>query len=301
MTPSELSASLPVLKEKFARADPFPHIVIDDFLERSLAEQVLEDFPAPEEMRTHGGDARVLKGYQISPQDERYIPKASLDGLFAFLRTRELRKSLSGLCGASSEVLCDPEYVGAGLLAARDEGIHHIHLDRNRHPSGFLYPRLILLLYFNKGWRPEYGGALELWDKRIRRSVTVEPLFNRCVLFENTRRAYHGISNVHLPAGMSRRALNFYYFTPDVPVGEKSTHIHDTEFFPRPGERAEYWRERARQRFPIGLVLALMREWEPTAAMCRFLKRVIRGQPERDLGDRSELMKAWRNYNNRPN
>ncbi len=299
MTVSELRASLPALKAKFDRAQPFPHLVLDNFLDPALAAQVLEDFPRPEEMRTHGGDSKVLRGYQISPRDERYAPKPSLEALFAFLREKELRQWLGDLCGEQAAVLCDPDYVGAGLLTARDDGIHHIHLDRNRHPSGLFYPRLILLLYFNKDWRPEYGGALELWDAGIRRPVTVEPLFNRCVLFENTRRAYHGISDVHLPPGMARRALNFYYFTREVPAGERRTHIHDTEFFPRPEERAAYWRERGRDRFPLGLALALLRAWGPTAAVYRAAKKAIRSRETRAGSEagRARLLETWERFN----
>ncbi|GEM_PF-2170755 len=300
MTQGELNASLPRLKEAFSRAAPFRHVIIDDFLDPALARTILEEFPRPGEMRQHGGDLAVLKGFQISPRDERYAAKPSLGAMFAFLHSLEWRTWAAELCGEKEPLLCDPDYIGSGLLAAYDDGIHRIHLDRNRHPNGFFYPRLILLLYFNREWRPEYGGALELWDKRIRRATSIEPLFNRCVIFENTGRAYHGISDVHLPAGMARRALNFYYYTPDVPAGERDAFIHDTEFFPRPEERLGYWMKRARSNFPFGLVSALMHQWNPTARLYRSIRRAKRGGNKPEAGNRAELLKTWRQYNNTP-
>ena len=38
-----------VLSEKFQGADPFDHIIIDNFLNEKLAKQLVEFFPRPEE------------------------------------------------------------------------------------------------------------------------------------------------------------------------------------------------------------------------------------------------------------
>src|SRR5687767_13947750 len=42
-----LSGLATSLKTRYVSADPFPHVVIDDFLPVSVAEGILSDFPGP--------------------------------------------------------------------------------------------------------------------------------------------------------------------------------------------------------------------------------------------------------------
>jgi len=298
MTLDELQRELPALKQRFLAARPFPHVVIDDFLDPQLAEEVCEAFPKPEEMRVHGGDPTVLKGWQVNPKDDHYIPKPPLEAMFRHIQSPGMRRWITELSGSQTAALCDPEYVGAGLLAAKDQGIHKIHLDRNRHPNGIYCARLVLLIYFNKGWQPEHGGALELWDRNISRATTVEPLFNRCVIFENARFAYHSISDVHLPPGLTRKALNFYFYTRDLPAVERNMYPHNTEFFPRPHERAAWRRKSLTSNFPKGLVTTLMLQALPTARLYHWLKhRAGRDRGGEDFGTPETIDRAWSAYN----
>jgi Rps23 Pro-64 3,4-dihydroxylase Tpa1-like proline 4-hydroxylase len=299
MTLAEINRELPQLKAKFSAAKPFPHVVIDNFLDPQLADQVCEAFPKPEEMRVHGGDPSVLKGWQVNPKDENYIPKPPLEAMFRYIQSKGVRRWVTELSGSKTECLCDPQYVGAGLLAAKDKGIHKIHLDRNRHPSGLFCARVVMLIYFNKGWSPGHGGVLELWDRKISKPVTVEPLFNRCVIFENSRFSYHSISDVHLPPGLTRKALNFYFYSQDLPAVERNMYVHDTEFFPRPHERAQYWKTRLTTNFPKALVSALMMQTLPTAKLHHWLRRKAHGNGANPhvVNDPQEFLKTWETYN----
>jgi Rps23 Pro-64 3,4-dihydroxylase Tpa1-like proline 4-hydroxylase len=298
MTLDELNRDLPALKRRFLEAKPYPHVVIDNFLDPQLAEEVCEAFPKPEEMRVHGGDPTVLKGWQVNPKDENYLPKPPLEAMFTHIQSAGMRRWITELSGSKTAALCDPDYVGAGLLAAKDKGIHKIHLDRNRHPNGQFCARLVMLIYFNKGWQPDYGGLLELWDRRILRCDTVEPLFNRCVIFENARFAYHSISDVHLPPGMTRKALNFYFYTRDLPRVERNMYVHNTEFFPRPHERAAHWRKSVTSNFPKGLATTLMLQTLPTAKLYHWLKRSAgRAGSSPHLAPPEAIEKAWSEYN----
>ena len=298
MTLDELNRELPSLKQRFASAKPYPHVVIDNFLDPQLAEEVCEAFPKPEEMRVHGGDSKVLKGWQVNPKDDNYIPKPALEAMFRHIQSAGVRRWVTELSGSKSDALCDPEYVGAGLLAAKDKGIHKIHLDRNRHPNGRYCARVVMLIYFNKGWQPEHGGILELWDRKIAKCATVEPLFNRCVIFENARFAYHSISDVHLPEGMTRKALNFYFYTRDLPEVEKNMYVHNTEFFPRPHERAEHFRKSLTSNFPKGLVSTLMLQTLPTAKLYHSMKRGAGHYAGgKDFGTPEAIDQAWHKYN----
>ena len=50
-----------------------------------------------------------------------------------------------------------------------------------------------MLIYLNKNWYTEFGGNLELWDDKMLKAVTsIEPIFNRCVIFNTDEKSYHG-------------------------------------------------------------------------------------------------------------
>ena len=46
--------------------------------------------------------------------------------------------------------------------------------------ASMLTNTLVFITYLNRDWRPEYGGALELWDGKRNQKVTeVAPVFGR--------------------------------------------------------------------------------------------------------------------------
>ncbi|MBW4525474.1 MAG: 2OG-Fe(II) oxygenase [Phormidium tanganyikae FI6-MK23] len=234
--------------------EPFPYIIIDNLLDDDLAHQVEHEFPKLEEMPRHSPDYQLLDGWHSNPHDAALAHRPGLKRLFKLLESSEFRAQLGEVFGVEQPLFCDPEYQGAGLLAAKKGGVHKIHRDRNRHLTTHFYRRLTLLVYFNIGWQQGYGGELNLWDKKIRENVTLPPLFNRCVVFENTRHAFHSVSDVNLPEGMIRKAVNFYYYTEHPAPSERHTHVHDTEFFASPGEKLKFWRYVATTRFPLLLI-----------------------------------------------
>ncbi len=234
--------------------DPFPYIIIDNFLDADLAQQVEREFPKLEEMPRHSPDYGLLDGWHTNPHDATIANRSGLKRMFKLLESAEFRAQLGEVFGVEQALYCDPEYQGAGLLAAKKGGVHKIHRDRNRHLNTHFYRRLTLLVYFNVGWQPGYGGELNLWDQKITTNINLPPLFNRCIVFENTRHAFHSISDVNMPPGMIRKAINFYYYTEKPAPAERHTHIHDTEFFASPGKRLEFWSYVASTRFPLLLI-----------------------------------------------
>ncbi|MBD2081770.1 2OG-Fe(II) oxygenase [Leptolyngbya sp. FACHB-17] len=250
--------------------DPFPYIIIDNFLDDDLAHQIERNFPKPEEMPRHSPDYGLLDGWHLNPRHQTIVQRASSRSLFKLLESPEFRKYMQEVFGVEQPLFCDPLYQGAGFLTAKKGGVHKIHRDRNRHLNTHFYRRLTLLTYFNRGWQPGYGGELNLWDRKIKQNVVIEPLFNRCVVFENTRYAFHSVSDVTLPAGMTRKAINFYYYTELPAPEERHTHIHDTEFFAAPGEKLQFWKYVALTRFPILLIDTAINRNEAAA---RFLQK----------------------------
>ena len=92
--------------------------------------------------------------------------------------------------------------------------------------------RANLLVYLNEDWPDEYGGHLELWDRRRGCVQRIAPLFNRTVLFLTDRQSLHGHPHpVTCPPERVRKSLALYYYTvPDVEAYRHALHLHGTEF-----------------------------------------------------------------------
>ena len=109
----------------------------------------------------------------------------------------------------------DAQLVGAGVHLVKPGGFLDIHADFNEHPVLKKKRCLNALIYFNKDWKNEYHGALELWDQDMRRCATrVWPVFNRCVIFQTTMTSFHGHpAPLACPEGVTRNSLATYYYT----------------------------------------------------------------------------------------
>jgi len=160
---------------------------------------------------------------------------------------------LSELTGIEG-LIADEGMEGGGLHQSLRGGYLNVHADFTVHP---LHPtwrrRVNLLLYLNERWPPEYGGALELWSKDMRRCVSkIEPLGNRAVIFNTESDSFHGHPDpLQCPAGESRKSLALYYFTV-----ESRPMVRSTEYRARPGEG---WRA-----VPIYLDKQLLRMYDRT-------------------------------------
>ena len=95
----------------------------------------------------------------------------------------------------------------------------------------FLYKNL--LIYLNKEWHSNWKGNLELFHQNDLSSpvVSVEPIFNRCVIFTTTSFTYHGHPDeLACPKSKSRKSIALYYFSTGRPDSEVSDGKHSTKF-----------------------------------------------------------------------
>jgi hypothetical protein len=72
-----------------------------------------------------------------------------------------------------------------------------------------------VIIYLNEQWQDEWGGFLELWDRKMTAPVkSVAPLFNRCVVFNTDADSFHGHPDpLATPADVKRRSIALYYYT----------------------------------------------------------------------------------------
>jgi Rps23 Pro-64 3,4-dihydroxylase Tpa1-like proline 4-hydroxylase len=223
---------MPAARGSYLDAKPFPHVVVDDFLNPEVLDAVLAEFPKPNQIRWQQFDnAREIK--LASAKEANFGPVTRL--LFYHLNSMSFLEFLSGVTGIP-DLIPDPSLDGGGLHQIVRGGKLGIHADFNKHPKYDLDRRLNVILYLNKDWREEYGGHLELWDRSMTKcEAKVLPIFNRMMIFGTTDFTYHGHPDpLQCLEGMTRKSLALYYFSNGRPAEEISGE-HSTLFRDRHG------------------------------------------------------------------
>jgi hypothetical protein len=217
--------------------DPFPHIVIDDFLPAALAAEILEHFPADEK----ASDVNFEMGYaglhkrQILPYDCDEFCR----NCFAFFNSAPILRFLEGMSGING-LISDPYFAGGGFHEISTGGLLGVHADFRMHKELNLSRRLNMLIYLNSGWQTEWGGQLGLWDKTRKNEVQkIDPVFNRCVVFNTDAYSYHGHPEpLACPPDVKRRSIALYYYTASAAIREEIP-ADSTMYVPRPGDKMQ--------------------------------------------------------------
>jgi len=201
------------LKDSFLSAEPFDHVVIDDFFLPEIADGLAAEFP------TFESDiwAEYNNPLEIKKTSNNWNKFPTLTySVFSFLNSDEFVGEMSKLTG-------DPLYPDTGLHGGgwhthRPGGKLNTHLDYSIHPKLKLERRLNLIVYIAPNWVPEWGGKLGLWevdtDGRTpgKLAQEIDCLFNRAVIFDTSQNSWHGLPEpVRSPEGINRNSLATYY------------------------------------------------------------------------------------------
>jgi hypothetical protein len=229
----QLNALAESRREAYAAGDPYPHIVIDDFLPAEVLDAVLAEFPKPGQADWFAFESPLER--KLATKDDSVMGPATRH-LLGELNSSAFVEFLEKLTGIDG-LVPDPHFVGGGLHQIERGGHLKVHADFNRHPRTDLERRLNVLIYLNRDWKDEYGGAFELWNTDMSAAVEkVMPYFNRMVVFSTTSTSYHGHPEaLNCPEGETRKSMALYYYSKDRPAEERSAG-HNTLFKARPGE-----------------------------------------------------------------
>jgi Rps23 Pro-64 3,4-dihydroxylase Tpa1-like proline 4-hydroxylase len=194
----------------FASAEPYPHVVIDDFFPAEVANDLHAEFEIAEDSWKHyhhyNERKKALTEYDLMPKRTQQVFDALQDQ-----RTLDLVGKMSGI----SDLIADPGLEGAGMHLVERGGFLNVHTDFLTHAKRRSWSRHInILIYLNKGWQEQWRGNLELWDAELSTCVqSIEPVFNRCVIFNTLEKSYHGHPHkLVCPEGRSRKSLLLYYY-----------------------------------------------------------------------------------------
>ncbi len=207
---------------EYNQAQPFPHIVIDNFLPPSILNGVIDDF------RNHNDWGWDNSQYSQQHQVKKFFSPWNENGsntlpintklILNYLNSPETISMLEKLTGING-LIADPTLLGGGMHKIDSGGKLSIHADSRKHAVTGNYRRINLLVYLNKNWNSEWGGSLQLWNNDMTTMVQdIQPFFNRVVIFNTGGDTYHGHPHaLNTPEGVSRISLALYYYTKETP------------------------------------------------------------------------------------
>lgn len=222
------------LAEQYSRNEPYPHILLADFLDPEIAFEMAREFPQPV---THAWTQYKHTNENKLGMPRRELFPALLGAVMDELNSPEFVAWISQLTGIPN-LLADPMLEGGGLHQSERGGYLNVHTDFSQHhfrPNW--HRRVNLILYLNPDWDESWGGSLELWEKSAEGKMTrcvakYPPLLNHAIIFTTSEKSLHGFPDpLTCPEGQSRKSLALYYYTSEANPGFAS---HSTEYFARP-------------------------------------------------------------------
>lgn len=226
---NRLESGLANMRQEWNTAQPFQLVIIDEFARDDMLSAMMSELPLP-------GAANLSKSRDYVFAKNKYeksgfasfgqISKALYDDLIS----ERFQRWLSALCGR--DIWVDREFHGGGLHQGGAGSFLDMHVDFNVHPLHSEWLRdLNILLYLNKDWKEEYGGQLKLRNRKNDECLSVDPVFNRCVVMETRDYTLHGYDPIRFPGGEYRRSIACYAYS-RVEPGVKG---RSTIWFPETG------------------------------------------------------------------
>ncbi len=225
------NSRLPELSSRYQGARPYPHIVLENFLDPEVLNDCIDEFNTLNETdgwinyKHYNEKKRGLNKLDLLPE--------TIKGTINELNSPEFLEFLSTLTGIN-DLQKDDQLEGGGIHQSGKGGFLNIHADFTVHPHHRNWQRRVnVLVYLNKDWQEEWGGKLELWDTQMKAcEIKVLPVFNRCVIFNTDADSYHGHPEpMTCPEDRFRRSIALYYYSVEDKPFRRATYYQA-----RPGE-----------------------------------------------------------------
>lgn len=258
----------------FIENTPFPHVLIENFFDLDIANDLSDLFP-DHMYQTDQTDQTDLswKCYN-NPLEYKYahntidtLPQ-SFKNVFTLLQGpvfMDLMKQITGIKNLEN----DPYLHGAGLHFYPNKGKLDLHLDYSLHPITRKERRVNLIIYINKNFKSTWGGDLELrhpLDRSMKKRI--QPTFNSAALFQTSDISIHGVpEEINCPVGEGRKSIAIYYVSEprsDMIVRHKAEFLEDPTEDPEINAKKDRLRKIRKDRLITKEDLAeIWPEWQP--------------------------------------
>ena len=201
-----LEKNLEKLRIDYLAAQPFPHLIIDNFCDE---EKLTRAYNAIPELNNKSRDYAFANNKFEKSNYKEICPE--LKELYEDLSSERFNNILSFI--TAKKTFVDPKNFGGGLHQGKKNSFLDMHLDFNYHPlHKNWYRELNLLLYLNKDWKPEYKGELKIKDLRTNDEADLAVPFNRLIVQQCGPYTLHGYDMTNFPEGRYRTSIATYAY-----------------------------------------------------------------------------------------
>lgn len=202
----EVENNLERMRIEYHTAQPFPHLIIDNFCNVTKLDRAYNSIP---ELSNKSRDFIFANNKFEKSNYKELCPE--LEELYIDFTSERFNKILSFI--TSKDVFVDPKNHGGGLHQGKKNSFLDMHLDFNYHPlHKNWYRELNLLLYINKNWKPEYKGNLKIHDLRTGKEADIGVPFNRLIIQQCAPYTLHGYDMTSFPEGNYRTSIATYAY-----------------------------------------------------------------------------------------
>lgn len=199
---------------------PFPHCIIDNFLDIKKANEIHNEIMT---LNLKNADRKYINNKDLRQYNKFGFSKIKnmihTQNIFKYLNSKNFISKIEKLSGITNLIYDNSFLRGAGIHIIKNKGYLAMHTDFNTYNHddfGLLDRRINLLIYFNKDWCSNYKGDLLMINRYDKQKLKrIEPIFNRCVIFNTTNKSIHGhpetlnLSNHNI----YRKSIAVYYYT----------------------------------------------------------------------------------------
>jgi len=215
----EFSASNDITNTRF--------VSIDNLLPKDLAEDIYLNFPKKEQMRS-------ISSFRESKCTFKQLDEISskLKDITFAIQSPKIVSLIEKITGISNQRPDSSLYAGGISLMTKGDFLNP-HIDNSHDGERKYYRTLNLLYYVTPDWKVDYGGNLELWDKKVKKAQILPSLFNRLIIMETNINAWHSVNPIIYDG--QRCCVSNYYFSENSP--DKKEYFHVTSFNGRPHQK----------------------------------------------------------------
>ena len=113
-----------------------------------------------------------------------------------------------------NRLIPDPHLIGAGYMKSFAGDTLKIHTDFNWVEELHLHRAVSIIIYFNKDWDKEWGGALDFYDFNKQNKVSsTMPAFGNMLMWTYHNLVFHGMERpMTCPDNVSRKGIRIFYY-----------------------------------------------------------------------------------------
>ena len=200
-------------KKEFLNANPFPYLVIDEFLEPDYfknLKKILNEMTSSEDGRNFDTEVENKKWISLNSSLPNLI-KQIIDALHA----DEWVNNVQNLTGIDSLITTSH---GNTILANYHEmepgGFLGVHVDHSHEPVTGSPHVLNVLIYLTEDWHENDGGSTFFYDKTGKNIVSKVPYKqNRAVIFLHTPFSFHSVERISETVQKKRKSIYVDYYS----------------------------------------------------------------------------------------